>query len=212
MIAIPSTSHRPYRSPAYQLGRQHERFVIRDHLCSVWSILLLAPLDFLDSSYHQFPVGKDSLQARIGERSIEGATVQLLEATYHRLHLNWRLFQVHIHELLDKGDEETALFRPALHDELLQDDERFSRSRKYAWAIKCLTNFERTISDNIFQWKSFKSARLDHLIKAEKLSTASRTTVDTIDQLCTKLEALHQYFLMKLVSTKELRDGARILM
>jgi hypothetical protein len=142
---------------------------------------------------------------------MEEATIYLLRATYSRLYYNWRLFKTHFDALLNEGNEEIALFRPALHDELLQDDERFSRSRRYAWAIKCLTNFESSISNNILQWKNFKSARLDHLHKAGTLSMLSRTSLNDIDQMCIRLEGLHKYFSMKLASTKALRDGVRIL-
>jgi hypothetical protein len=35
---------------------------------------------------------------------------------------------------------------------LLFDDENFTRSRKYFWAIGCLNEIELTIADNIEQW------------------------------------------------------------
>jgi hypothetical protein len=174
--------------------------------------LLLAPLGFFDSSYHRLPLEKDDYMARLGGRSLEGATISLLEETYCRIHYNWKLFHVHFQELLDQGNEEVALFDPALHDELLQDDERFSRSRRYAWAINCLKKFERSIGDNILQWKRFKSARLDHLLKPGILTEQSRKSVEKIEQYCTELEALHQYFSKKLISTSALRDGVSFLM
>lgn len=112
----------------------------------------------------------------------------------------------HFEVLLDEGD---ALMKPVLHDKLLWDDETFSRSRKYAWAITCLTEFERSIGDNIRQWKNYKSARLDHQLKARTLSPPSVRSVEHIDNLCVLLEGLHQYFSLKLASTKALRDGVR---
>lgn len=142
---------------------------------------------------------------------MEGATVCLIEETYRRLYYNWRLLRTHFDALLNEGNEEIALFRPDLHDELLQDDERFSRSRRYAWAIKCLTNFESSISNNILEWKNYKAVRLNHLHKAGTLSTSSSKSFDNTDQLCLRLEGLHRYFSIKLASTKALRDGVRIL-
>lgn len=211
LIAIPSMSHRPHRPLGHELEKirtQNEAMIIKNYACHEWSILFLAPLGFFDSSYHQFPLEKYGFMASFGGRSMEGAIVSLLEETYSRLHYNWSLFKKHFQGLLDQGDEEIALFEPALHDQLLQDDEKFSRSRRYAWAIKCLTNFERSISDNILQWRRFKSARLDHLC----MSVSSRKSIDKIEQYCIQLQALHQYFEMKLNSTRALRDGVRILL
>jgi len=184
---------------------------VQDHPCSQWSIILLAPLDFFDASYLELPLRKHTFLAWIGEESMEGATICLLSAAYRRLYYHWRLLRTHFDTLLNEGNEEIALFRPSLHDELLQDDERFSRSRRYAWAIKCLTNFESRISNNILQWKNFKSARIDHLHEAGTLSKPSRKSIDDIDQVCILLEGLHRYFSTKLASTKALRDGVRIL-
>jgi hypothetical protein len=185
--------------------------IVQDHPCHEWSILFLAPIDFFDFSYHDFPLTKDSFQGSIGERSMEEAIICLLEATVERLCHNWTQFKWHFDVLLDKGDEGMALFRPDVHDDLLQDDENLRRTKKYAWAIACLTELEKSISSNIREWKRFKSARLDHLLQAGTLSVSSRNSVEDIDQLCVRLEGLHRDFSLKLTSTKARRDAVSLL-
>lgn len=47
---------------------------------------------------------------------------------------------------------------------LLFDDENFTRSRLYFWAIGCLNEFDISIADNIKQWDLYYAARLEPVI------------------------------------------------
>jgi hypothetical protein len=58
---------------------------------------------------------------------------------------------------------------PKTYSKLLFDDESFGRSRKYFWAIGCLSEFDITIADNIKQWDMYREARIDPLLQMEKL-------------------------------------------
>jgi hypothetical protein len=206
LIAIPSAINRPYRPAAEQGSDYNDKINPESDPCDQWTILLLAPLDFFRFSDQTLsPSG--SFQERVAFRSMEGATLCVLERTYKRLLYNWRLFKTHFDNLLDEGD---TLFHPELHDRLLWEDDTFSRVRKYAWAIDCLTEFERSIKDNIHQWKGYRSARFDHLLKAGKLSFDSRNCVEKIERVCDELGGLHQYFSDKLASTNALRDAVSV--
>lgn len=52
-----------------------------------------------------------------------------------------------------------AIFAPDLHDRLLFDDDAFSRSRLYFWAIDSLESFIPSIAANIQEWEDFWAAR-----------------------------------------------------
>lgn len=53
----------------------------------------------------------------------------------------------HIGSLLDIGDE--ALLDPDRHDELLFDDEVFSRSRTYWWTLNMLTAMQQSLTETL---------------------------------------------------------------
>ncbi len=50
-------------------------------------------------------------------------------------------------------DDGKIFMNPNKHDALLVDDETFSRSRKYFWALSTLIEFNICIGDAIRQWK-----------------------------------------------------------
>lgn len=52
-----------------------------------------------------------------------------------------------------------AIFAPDQHDRLLFDDDAFSRSRLYFWAIDSLELFIPSIAANIQEWENFWTAR-----------------------------------------------------
>jgi hypothetical protein len=48
---------------------------------------------------------------------------------------------------------------PQIYARLLFDDNMDERSRRYFWIIGCLDEFERSIEDNMKQWKLYQAAR-----------------------------------------------------
>ncbi|PMD32625.1 hypothetical protein L207DRAFT_440287 [Hyaloscypha variabilis F] len=118
---------------------------------------------------------------------------------------------------------------PTKYSKLLFDDENFTRSRKYFWAIGCLNEFDVSIADNIKQWDlyyegSIKPA-LDKLNLAELFDAARLTKPKSGDAYNEKrvqefenlakqarrhrdiLENLRTQFKNKLETVKTLRDG-----
>lgn len=61
----------------------------------------------------------------------------------------WNELLVYFDNLFNEGK---VFLNPDDHDALLVDDKVFSRSRKYFWALSCLTEFGKCIADNIHQW------------------------------------------------------------
>jgi hypothetical protein len=60
---------------------------------------------------------------------------------------------------------------------LLFDDDNFTRSRKYSWAIGCLDEFDINISDNIKQWDLYYAACIKPLLEAPNI-------VEMLDAAC----------------------------
>lgn len=116
------------------------------------------------------------------------------------------------------------------YSNLLFDDEKFTRSRKYFWAIGCLTEIDNVLSDNIKQWdlyykehlqpllnhevtkylldaaclyppRDWETSRGDHMLdELKKTIQQAQTHVNT-------LKELRNDFSRKLEITKALRDG-----
>ena len=128
-----------------------------------WTLLVLAPDRFFDEKNTSFPMNASSLGraqtlgyslARLNQ---SGAELHLIGQGLERVSARWADFLSYFDYILDGGD---SLMKPAEHDNLLFDDGAFSRSRRYFWAIDCLSEFEISITDNITQWELYKAARL----------------------------------------------------
>jgi hypothetical protein len=110
---------------------------------------------------------------------------------------------------------------------LLFDDENFTRSRKYFWAIGCLTEFTNVLADNIKQWDLYYEARIQVLLELddieEMLAAASlyppyagegearlvkfKKSVRECQNHRETLAGLREDFQRKLDSANALRDG-----
>ena len=96
---------------------------------------------------------------------------------------------------------------PTDHDNLFFDDETFSRSRRYFWAIDCLSEFDVSISDNINQWNQYKAARLQHLLDQRVLSELDMQQFKHAERYLHMLQSQLEYLRRKLAATKALRDA-----
>ena len=140
----------------------------------------------------------------IGRLTKLGAEMNLIGQGLQRISDRWTDFQTFFEYILDSGD---SLMQPAQHDNLLFDDGAFSRSRRYFWAIDCLSEFEINITDNITQWTLWKKARIEVLLQGNALSELDLVQYRVAEQQCRVLENQRQYFKQKLASTIALRDA-----
>ncbi|KAF7928991.1 hypothetical protein BELL_0247g00090 [Botrytis elliptica] len=137
----------------------------------------------------------------------------------------WKGLNVPFRELLEENFLDIEQY-----SNLLFDDEKFTRSRKYFWAIGCLTEIDNVLSDNIKQWELYYKEHLQpllddedtkHLLDAaclypprERQSFRGDYMLQrlkkTIQQAQTHVNALKELrsgFSRKLETTKALRDG-----
>ena len=175
-----------------------------------WTIVLLCPNLFFDENNTCFPTKvlsegtKQTLGHTLGKLSKMGAEMNIIAHGLERISDRWQDFQVFFDYILDHGN---AFMKPAEHDNLLFDDASFSRSRKYFWAINCLSEFVTSITDNIHQWELFKEARIEPLVRAEALRELDLQMLRSVEKQHKILVNQRKYFEQKLTSTVSLRDA-----
>jgi hypothetical protein len=115
---------------------------------------------------------------------------------------NWERLVEHFDGFLENGK---PFLDPKKHDNLLVDDETFSRSRKYFWALGCLSEFTLYITNTIHQWEASREvwdARF-----AGFQSEKSKKYIKKNDELCVKLKVVHDRLQHHHNNITALRDG-----
>lgn len=175
-----------------------------------WTMLVLAPNHFFNEHNKSFPT-KDLAPERVqslghclGRLTQQGAEMNLIGQGLERISERWADFQVFFDFILDSGD---SLMQPYEHDNLLFDDGAFSRSRRYFWAINCLSEFELCITDNLVQWELYKKARIQPTLDAEILPELDQIQLRNTERQYHILQNQREYFRQRLTSTKALRDA-----
>ena len=168
---------------------------------------MLAPDRFFNDKNTSFPMGPSSpgrAQAfgyTLGRLTQPGAELHLIGQGLERIADRWADFLSYFDYILDSGD---FLMKPAEHDNLLFDDGAFSRSRRYFWAIDCLSEFELSITDNINQWELHKAARVSSIDHLPELDQRQFVFAERQYRV---LQNQRESFRQKLASTKALRDA-----
>ena len=205
-----------FKKCAYTLYSPLDRFEYdlentRMETTRYWSILILSPSGFFDKENNRaFPLqelGADESRLHghnFGRLTRLGAEMSLIGHGLERISDRWASFQAYFDYILDGGD---SLMQPSEHDNLLFDDGAFSRSRKYFWAIDCLGEFDKCISDNILQWELYRSARLPADDHEKVLAPACRAQLAFAERQCDMLKNQRESFRQKLAATKALRDA-----
>ena len=175
-----------------------------------WTIVLLCPSLFFDENNTCFPTKalsegtKQNLGHTLGKLTKVGAEMNIIGQGLERISDRWQDFQVFFNYILDGGD---SFMKPAEHDNLLFDDASFSRSRKYFWAIDCLSEFVTSIADNINQWELFREARVEPLMRIHALPDLDQQMFRNVEKQYRILINQRKYFQQKLTSTVALRDA-----
>jgi hypothetical protein len=106
-----------------------------------WTILLLTPssLGFIVEDPHYRP----------------SFLLDMIECGLRRCADSWERIGTYFSSILD----DQPIVDPSEHDKLLFDDDTFSRSRRYFWAVDSLEVFRTQILDTIQEWDNFWDAR-----------------------------------------------------
>ena len=193
-------------SPVSSETLHHPDNVARDRN-RYWTLLVLAPDHFFNDKNTSFPMGASSpgkaqgFGYTLGRLTQPGAELHLIGQGLERIADRWAGFLSYFDYILDSGD---VLMKPAEHDNLLFDDGAFSRSRRYFWAIDCLSEFELSITDNITQWELYKAARVSPM---GVLSERNQRQLAFAERQYRVLQNQRESFRQKLASTRALRDA-----
>jgi len=124
-----------------------------------------------------------------------------------KIHFYWGEVLDYFEHLVSERD---IFLNPERHDGLLSDDESFSRSKRYFWAITTLKELDLSISDNLLQIRRLLDARapvtIEKLRKAELEDARSCLEIryKEIEGVATKLREKRQ-------EAGDLRDGVRLI-
>lgn len=134
------------------------------------------------------------------------ATLSLVRVTLEKVTNRWSDMVDFFRVLLDGAN---SLLDPVRHDHLLFDNEDFTKSREYFWAINCLVEFEASISANIEQWDEFRRyiTPLAELQDSGQPKSSSRELLERSDNYCARLKRYQRFFQDKRTTTVALRDG-----
>lgn len=109
----------------------------------------------------------DTVLSAIKGRDAAGALEAMVEFSIRMVVQRWEKILEYFTWLLGHRD---TLSDPDAHDSLLFDDDSFSRSRRYFWAINYLAELDISISGNIIQLERFIGENLPYKLLREQLN------------------------------------------
>lgn len=175
-----------------------------------WTLLVLVPNGFYNEHSVLFPSRTAEVGPGMSHVSLDplgkltqlGAELKFIGQGLEKISERWADFQAYFDYILDSGN---SLMHPTEHDNLLFDDGAFSRSRRYFWAIDCLSEFELSISDNLHQWELYRQARIEPLLGF--LPKLDRRQLANVERQHRVLQNQRESFRQKLASIRALRDA-----
>jgi hypothetical protein len=130
--------------PGYERGSKSER--------EYWTLLELRPANFAALSALSTSTAS-TLSARV---DVLQATMVVADKALMIIHAFWKDILDFFDQLIN---EKNIFLDPERHDNLLSDDETFSRSKTYFWALTTLKELDLSISDNLLQIQRLLDSR-----------------------------------------------------
>lgn len=165
-----------------------------------WTILYMRPHQFPHPHYFEkrddFSQGKTHEMINAMSEFVHKSLLSVIE--------RWEEIAEYFDRILC---EREALLDPDYHDSLLTDDEVFSRSKKYFWAIEFLKEVDKSISDNIRQAEQFAKNLRATVPKCETVQGRYRSCLHKHNAVQDRFEALKARFSQKKDEAIALRDG-----
>lgn len=123
-----------------------------------FTVVLLAPKGFWSPPEETW--SSQDASSILHNSSAEIAEVDVIRIALSRVVERWIELNTYLESLLAE-----KFMVPEDYVKLLFDDENFTRSRKYFWAIGCLSEFITSITDNKAQWDLYRAARVDPILQ-----------------------------------------------
>jgi hypothetical protein len=111
----------------------------------------------------------------------------------------------HIDYLLDIGDE--VLLDPDRHDELLFDDEAFSRSRTYWWTLNMLTAMQQSLTETLSVRQELWDTVIEPLVPVDDWPLGTETVFRKDKTLVKELMKLKDRISQQHQRAEALRSG-----
>jgi hypothetical protein len=180
--------------------------VIYDDRSEFWTILVLLPSGRFTSQF-------DERQAQtIASKNFPLLVLmaQLCISALRSSWIGWNSLVQYVDELLGTGDE---IFDLEAHDNLIFDDDLYTRSRRYFWAINCLNKSENAIGRNTKVWVAYRDNILlpfgKRLLKEGnvEMNKGLDGAVRECNAIQVHLEELKEQFSEQRTKAIALRDG-----
>jgi hypothetical protein len=201
--------------PAQKNSQSDTQLMVEDY----WTMLVLSPSDFFNLPLEMISPGtpqkvteikRDKGWKRVmGQRSQQTAEFSIIIYALRKVEGRWRDLNEYIGDLLVED-----FMDPEAYSKLLFDDETFSHSKLYFWAIGCLNELTVSIEDNIKQLRLFRKDRIPQPPESPAKSPAQpflpqelRDLDEEAGKIEQSLEELKAQFKAKLVTIQALRDG-----
>lgn len=132
------------------------------------------------------------------------ATLIIADNAMRTIQSHWKQILDYFEQLISEKD---TFLEPERHDNLLSDDESFSRSKRYFWAITSLKELDLSISDNLLQMKRLLDTRASEWVENSRKSeledarSCLRIRYHEIEKIALRLKEKRQ-------EAVDLRDGA----
>jgi hypothetical protein len=132
--------------------------------------------------------------------------VMPLEQAYQ----GWLTLTSHIDSLLGTGEE---IFDIETHDNLIFDDDLYTRSRQYFWVINFTNKAEIMVEENVKAWQRFRDDILGPFGKAlegegkKELRQELSDAIEACEERSSKLRQILEQFREQRTKAVALRDG-----
>jgi hypothetical protein len=134
----------------------------------LYTVLLLTPEAFQLSSFGSPISSHGAFMASVLSHPTKiEAEIFCISHSLEKVIRQWVILDGYLGELLAED-----FMDPTEYVKLLFDDENFTRSRKYFWAIGCLGEFGNSVADTVKQWDLYFEARIKPLLDDENLAEA----------------------------------------
>ncbi|EXA51434.1 hypothetical protein NW761_002608 [Fusarium oxysporum] len=182
---------------------------------SFWTVLVMksSAADFDPYDVHKVPRRTYPPQSDGRQYRSEDIILDAIRTSLQKAANAWSRMQVALDAIVD---HDPLFLDPVQHDNLLFDDDTFSRSRQYFWIVSCLESFLILIDDAIEEWRRFR-ADWPHMIMEIDPAEESRTeetpealtrrVVGEIEAQVDRLRIISARFEASRDKTKALREG-----
>lgn len=142
----------------------------------------------------------DKIPSLIADQNAQDVLLDMIEFTMHMVIERWRKVEKYFGWLIGHRDTLSDL---EAHDSLLFDDDTFSRSRKYFWAINYLAELDISIAENIVQLERW----VGWGVGMGRFGVRRRTDVRPLSERLAQLKELRSRLKAQREEAIALRDG-----